>query len=56
LLRSHLMNKLSSLLSHLPQPEAEAADAGKSGTRVAAENGVAHRVNEAAIIREPARL
>jgi hypothetical protein len=56
LLRSHLMNKLSSLLSHLPQPEAETADAVKSGTRVATETGTEHRVSEAAIIREPARL
>ena len=48
ILRTHLMNKLASLLEHLPKPEAapEARPAGKS-RRAVAEKGVAHRQSEA---------
>jgi len=44
ILRTHLMNKLASLLDHLPKPEPSVA---KPRARAVAENGVEHLESEA---------
>jgi DNA-binding GntR family transcriptional regulator len=49
ILRVHLLNKLASLLEHLPKPEPapQARSAGKSRAQAVAENGVEHLKSEA---------